>query len=95
MTSLTAPRGEGLGRFDHALVELPFLAEREKQVISARLGLDRGAPRSCTETARMVHTSRDAVRRVEIIVGCKLRHPSAGAWEPKVSRLRDALHGLS
>lgn len=51
------------------------LAERERDVLVTRYGLDDGTPRNVEETAKRLGISRDRVRLVEARALNKLRHP--------------------
>lgn len=81
-------------QWESSPVDLPFLNERERTVIGLRLGLDRGVPRSRSAVARLAHLDASLVRRVEAVAACKLRHPSASAFEPQVSQLLSAIERL-
>ena len=51
------------------------LADKEREVIVKRFGLDNGRPRTVKETAELLDISRDRVRLVEARALNKLRHP--------------------
>ena len=64
---------------------LDGLAERERKVISLRLGLEDGHPRTLEEVGREFGVTRERIRQIESKTLAKLRHPS------RSSKLKDYL----
>lgn len=58
------------------------LSEREKLVISLRLGKETGKRESLLDVAQMVHTTRDRIRQIEAKAIRKLRHAANKASGP-------------
>ena len=55
---------------------LEGLAERERQVITLRFGLEDGHPRTLEEVGREFGVTRERIRQIESKTLAKLRHPS-------------------
>ena len=55
------------------------LAERERQVITLRFGLEDGHPRTLEEVGREFVVTRERIRQIESKTLTKLRHPSRSA----------------
>jgi RNA polymerase sigma factor (sigma-70 family) len=53
------------------------LAEREREILRLRFGLDRGEPRTLEEVGESFNLTRERIRQIEARAMSKLRHPSA------------------
>ena len=53
------------------------LAEREREILRLRFGLDRGEPRTLEEVGDRFNLTRERIRQIEARAMSKLRHPSA------------------
>ncbi len=53
------------------------LAERERQILRLRFGLDRREPQTLEEVGEHFHLTRERIRQIEAQALSKLRHPSA------------------
>ena len=52
------------------------LAEREREILRLRFGLDRGEPRTLEEVGEHFNLTRERIRQIENRALSKLRHPS-------------------
>ena len=53
------------------------LAEREREILRLRFGLDRGEPRTLEEVGESFNLTRERIRQIEARAMSKLRHPSS------------------
>ena len=53
------------------------LAEREREILRLRFGLDRGEPHTLEEVGESFNLTRERIRQIEARAMSKLRHPSA------------------
>src|SRR5256885_8356356 len=53
------------------------LAEREREILRLRFGLDRGEPRTLEEVGESFNLTRERIRQIEARAMSKLRHPAS------------------
>src|SRR5918999_785542 len=75
--------GDQLSRLKKARVNLelqlgrrPTVAEREREILRLRFGLDRGEPRTLEEVGESFNLTRERIRQIEARAMSKLRHPT-------------------